>query len=129
MSRRFRAGHTDGNQAAIVAALRSVGCSVVDLSATGGGVPDLLVGRVGVTFLLEVKDAETCDRCGHAKGAHGLRVTECWIPGCTCTRFRAKPPSKRALRKSQRTFAATWRGTTPVVVSTVQEALRAVGVE
>jgi Holliday junction resolvase len=48
-------GQTDGNQAAIVAALRVAGCSVVSLHAVGAGIPDLLVGRVGLTFLLEVK--------------------------------------------------------------------------
>ena len=35
-----RAARTDANQAAIVDALRSVGCSVVSLSAVGKGVPD-----------------------------------------------------------------------------------------
>lgn len=46
----------DANQAEIVAALFAAGCSVQDLHAVGGGVPDLLVGRRGRTYLLEVKD-------------------------------------------------------------------------
>jgi hypothetical protein len=45
----------DANQAEIVAALFAAGCSVQDLHAVGGGCPDLLVGRCGVAFLLEVK--------------------------------------------------------------------------
>lgn len=48
-------GQTDGNQGEIVRVLREAGCSVVSLHAVGGGVPDLLVGRIGLTFLIEVK--------------------------------------------------------------------------
>lgn len=47
---------TDTNQSQIVRALRRIGCTVTDLSAVGGGCPDLLVGRNGVNYLLEVKD-------------------------------------------------------------------------
>lgn len=39
-------------------ALEALGASVSDLSAVGGGVPDLLVGFRGRTFLIEVKTAE-----------------------------------------------------------------------
>lgn len=46
----------DRNHRLIVNALRASGASVVDLSAVGGGVPDLLVGRNGATVLLELKD-------------------------------------------------------------------------
>lgn len=50
---------SDANTPAIVAALRDAGCSVAYiLSRPGsgqGGLPDLLVGRGGVTYLLEVK--------------------------------------------------------------------------
>ena len=51
----MRAKRTDANQSAIVAVLREVGATVVDLSAVGKGCPDLLVGHRGVTYLLEVK--------------------------------------------------------------------------
>ena len=51
-----RAARTDANQAAIVQALRQAGCTVIDLSAVGGGVPDLLVGVAGQTVLIECKD-------------------------------------------------------------------------
>ena len=47
-------GRRDANEAEIVAALLKVGASV-DLITTGGGVPDLLVGFRGQTFLIEVK--------------------------------------------------------------------------
>jgi len=49
-----RAAKRDDNEGAIIDALRDVGCRVTQLS--GAGVPDLLVGRRGVTYLLEVKD-------------------------------------------------------------------------
>jgi len=51
-----RAAKTDANQAAVVDALRKAGCSVTSLAAVGAGCPDLLVGRAGRNFLLEVKD-------------------------------------------------------------------------
>lgn len=51
-----RAAKVDTNQAGIVQALKSVGCSVQTLAAVGDGVPDLLVGRAGTNYLLEVKD-------------------------------------------------------------------------
>lgn len=51
-----RAARTDANQEAIVAALRSAGASVQQLSAVGKGCPDLLVGFRGQNWLLECKD-------------------------------------------------------------------------
>lgn len=46
----------DANHAEIVSALKSVGCDVLDLSAEGRGVPDILVhdGRGGLHFM-EIK--------------------------------------------------------------------------
>ena len=52
----MRGRKTDANQASIMAALRQVGATVVDLSAVERGVPDLLVGFRGHTYLLEVKN-------------------------------------------------------------------------
>jgi len=52
---------TDANHAEIISAFESLGCSVVDLSATAGaavrniGVADLLVGIAGVNELVENK--------------------------------------------------------------------------
>jgi hypothetical protein len=51
-----RAARVDGNQSEIVAALRSLGCSVQMLHAVGAGCPDLLIGIDGQNLLLEVKD-------------------------------------------------------------------------
>lgn len=51
-------GRTDSNQQEIVDALRQAGCSVLVLSGVGHGCPDLLVGRAGMNYLLEVKDGK-----------------------------------------------------------------------
>jgi len=53
-----RAAKVDDNQAKIVQALRDCGCSVQSLAAVGNGVPDLLVSRGGITFVMEVKDGK-----------------------------------------------------------------------
>ena len=45
----------DGNQQAIVTALRQVGASVIHLHTVGHGCPDLLVGYRGVNHLIEIK--------------------------------------------------------------------------
>ena len=49
---------TDSNQADIVLALKKIGCSVFDASLFGGGFPDLVVGRGGMTWLMEVKQGK-----------------------------------------------------------------------
>ena len=51
----MRNAKTDHNQNEIVQALRQVGATVVLLHKVGSGVPDLLVGFRGVTYLLEGK--------------------------------------------------------------------------
>lgn len=56
MARRRPVANRDANHGEIVAALRAVGCTIVDLAAVGGGVPDLLVGYRGANLLVEVKD-------------------------------------------------------------------------
>lgn len=53
---RRRAARIDGNHRQIVEALEAVGASVQSLAAVGDGCPDLLVGRGGHIWLLEVKD-------------------------------------------------------------------------
>lgn len=50
------AARTDDNQREIVNALRQSGCSVLILSGVGKGCPDIVVGRAGVTYMLEIKD-------------------------------------------------------------------------
>lgn len=51
-----RAARTDGNQNAVVEALRKAGVSVQPLHQVGDGCPDLLCGLRGVNLLLEIKD-------------------------------------------------------------------------
>lgn len=50
-----RIAKVDDNQGKIVKELRARGCSVKSLAQLGNGIPDLLVGRKGFNFLLEVK--------------------------------------------------------------------------
>jgi hypothetical protein len=54
----MRAPKADRNQAEIVDALRVVGCTVQHLHMVGKGCPDILVGRQGVNYLLEIKDGK-----------------------------------------------------------------------
>lgn len=80
-----RAAKTDANQAAIVSALRQVGCSVLPLHAVGKGCPDLLVAQAnGYMVLMEIKDGD-------------------------------KPPSARKLTPDQIDFHASWRSRIAVV--------------
>lgn len=53
-----RAAKVDANQAQIVAALRDIGATVQPLHTVGGGCPDIAVGYMGVTLLLEIKDGD-----------------------------------------------------------------------
>jgi len=46
----------DANQSVIVDALRKIGCCVIDLSASGDGVMDLLVCYRRRTWMVEVKN-------------------------------------------------------------------------
>lgn len=50
------AARADGNQPAIVQALRRIGASVCPTHTAGQGFPDLVVAFRGRTVLLEVKD-------------------------------------------------------------------------
>lgn len=49
------AARTDANQKEIAKVLRGAGCTVVSLHRVGDGCPDLLVGRCGRNYLLEIK--------------------------------------------------------------------------
>ena len=90
----------DGNQATIVKALRAIGCSVQSLAAVGDGCPDLLVGRNGSTWLLEVKNPEN----------------------------RVKSDPRKDLTVEQIRWATEWKGRKVAVVYTVDEAVAAVRV-
>lgn len=47
---------TDANHAEIMDAFRDLNYSVLDIHTIGHGSPDLLVGKFGENFLIEVKD-------------------------------------------------------------------------
>ena len=54
----MRAAKVDANHDQIVMALRVVGATVQSLAGVGKGVPDLLVGYQGHTYLIEIKDGD-----------------------------------------------------------------------
>jgi len=49
------ARRTDANHSEIVKAFREFGCSVFDTSRVAGGFPDIIVGKNGITVLVEIK--------------------------------------------------------------------------
>ena len=57
-------GRRDSNHAAIRDALRACGVTVLDLGDAGNNVPDLLCGRHGLNYLLEVKSPGGKERTG-----------------------------------------------------------------
>lgn len=99
----------DENEPEIVAALQLVGASVTRLNADG--VPDLLVGYSGATFLLEVK-LPLGPRGGKRSGGAAA-------PGVG---------GDGVLSESQRKWWSTWRGTSVPIVRSPAEALAAIGV-
>lgn len=84
----------DANHNLIVGVFRSCGCMVQDLSAVGGGVPDLLIGQRSRKrlFLVEVKDGD-------------------------------KAPSDRRLTDAQTAWHADWAGLPVYVIKDDREAL------
>ncbi|MGL4444070.1 MAG: hypothetical protein ACRCU1_10630 [Alsobacter sp.] len=97
MSNLRRGARRDANEPEIFDALIAAGASVTRIN--GHGVPDLLVGFRAGTFLLEVK---------LPLGPRGGL-------------------SDRDLNEDQREWWKTWTGAAPVVVRSVDEALRAIG--
>lgn len=98
-----RAKRRDASEPAIVEALRGVGAYVAQLD--GGGIPDLLVGFRGATYLLEVK---TPQKNGRA-------------------RSRNHEGGRGELKPRQASFLDAWCGGPVAVVHTVEEALAAIG--
>jgi Holliday junction resolvase len=49
-------GRTDANQSEVVEKFRGMGYSVAITSALGSGFPDIVVGKYGITVLVEIKD-------------------------------------------------------------------------
>lgn len=55
----YRGGNKDRNHNALVKVFEDLGCSVIETYTMGGGFPDLVLGFVGLTFLVEIKNPET----------------------------------------------------------------------
>lgn len=99
MSLRRLAVQRDANEPAIVAALEAVGATVTRLNMRD--VPDLLVGFRRENYLLEVK---------RPAGKRG-----------------GTSDDGQRLSEGQEIWHCTWRGRTPAVVRTPEEALIAIG--
>ena len=56
----MRAAKVDENQSEIVSFFRKIGCSVSLMHTVGEGFPDLVVGKLGINLLVEVKDGRKC---------------------------------------------------------------------
>jgi Holliday junction resolvase len=95
MRRLGRTGHKDGNQDAIVLALRKLGASVAITSGHGYGLPDLIIGWKGETYMFEVKN----------RAGRGVKLSA-----------------------NEAYFIEHWRGRPVVIVESVEDALRALGV-
>ena len=91
----------DANEAAIIKALKSHGVTVTQMD--GKGVPDLLIGHGGVTYIVEVKQA-------HGRAGAGAKRSE------------------SGLLETQEAWWSAWQGRRPVVVTTAEEALAVVGI-
>lgn len=98
------ARNRDSNEAEIVEALKAAGASVQRLNETG--TPDLLVGYQGQTFLLEVK--RSGKRVRVAKHGH-------------------HDADERGLARTQQLWWDRWKGRLPLVVTSIAEALAAIG--
>lgn len=102
-----KAARTDGNQQAIVSALREAGASVEILAQCGKGVPDLLVGLRTLTI-----------------AGGGLAVQPCNL--LLEVKDPSKPKSDQKLTPDQERWHANWKGQVAVVY-TVEDALRVIG--
>lgn len=69
----MRHGKRDLNHGEIKQALLACGCSVLDLADTGNSIPDLLVGRQGRSFLLEIKSPKGKEKPGQTKAREAWR--------------------------------------------------------
>ena len=97
----------DKNEPEIVHALRQVGAYVALINGTG--VPDLLVGYKGETFLLEVK----------------LPLLEAHTPTGKVRTDKARMKG-RELKPAQEHFFSAWRGGHVCLVRTIRQALWAI---
>lgn len=104
---RRSARRRDDNEPQIVAALYAVGASVQRLNEKGA--PDLMIGFRGRLLLLEVKRVGEERRVVHRGRGNKLEGP---LAGLT---------------PDQREWWAMWKGPAPVIVQSVDEALRAIG--
>lgn len=77
----------DDNHAEVKAMFEALGCTVIDLASTGNGVPDLLVGTLGVWRLVEIKDGSKPPSAQTLTAAEQRLKDRCEagrLPWCVC---------------------------------------------
>lgn len=113
----------DANEPAIVEALVAVGASVQTLHGRSGR-PDLLVGWRQENFLLEVKNPAR--KTGRGK-LEALGIEAVNPLGEWADLGLLHGPGARTLLLTQARWHRGWQGQKPVIVETVDQALRAIG--
>lgn len=120
---------SDRPTAAIVAALRALGCDVVYVSSdTEKGVPDLVAATpAGLWTWLEVKDPSGRADCGctHTNTLLCAKPLAAYPYKCSCTGHLGIGNSMRRTRHAQLLWAQRHPLMRVVVVHSVDEALRA----
>lgn len=56
---KWRGGTKDLNHDDIAETFEQLGCSVLHTHEVGGGFPDMVIGLVGITVLVEIKNPDT----------------------------------------------------------------------
>lgn len=74
----MRRGKPDNTQRATVQAFQQAGWSVLDLKSLGGGAPDLLVAKHGVSIVLELKSGSKKRRDNQIEWAQQWRGEYLW---------------------------------------------------
>jgi hypothetical protein len=116
----------DSTRAAIVAALRAAGASVVDHEGRKGE-PDLVVGYRGRMWFAELKTpGKESGVCG-CDNTDVLKCRKCFDYGA-CTGHIGLGNAERKTWHAQLAFAEAWQGPRVLVWTTVEQALREIGV-
>lgn len=118
------ASKPDASRAGIVAALRKIGASYVDLQGRKG-TPDMAVGFRGRTWLVEIKSP------GKENGVCGcdrVDVATCKAGGntCRCASHRGLGNAERETWHAQLAFHESWKGSAVVVWTTPEQAIECI---
>lgn len=105
-----RLGKKDSNHKAIADAIRMLGFPVMDLSAAGNGVEDLLVGVVFSAMPME--------GWGHTHRVRGWLLVECKVP-----RYKLTASTAVRYTKAQKEWREKTEGWPRITVTSAQDAV------